>query len=86
MPFPDDLSDLLPIPVGTAITRRLEVYSHIVYVEIANRPVGYRLCIYDLHNETLRVRFALNGLASEGLVEEMWQEFLRKEKSIFTGE
>lgn len=84
MPFPEDLSDILPLMPGTSVTRRISVFDHIVYVEITHQPEGYRLTVYDYHEEKMRRLFSKKGLASEDLVEDTWEEFLRSGKSVFS--
>ena len=85
MPFPDDLSDLLPLPPGTGLTRRLPIFGHVVFVEIKKlQDDTYRLFVYDQHGGETRRRFGADGLVTEEEVEIIWREFLDERRSIFT--
>ncbi len=87
MPFPDDLSDFLPLLPGTAVTKRLQVFGHVVYVEAKKLPDRkYRLIVYDHFKGKTRKRFAAEGMATEEQVESQWREFLGKRESIFKHE
>jgi len=85
MPFPDDLSDLLPLLPGTGLTRRMPIFGHVIFVEIKKLlDDTYRLSVYDQHDGGTRRRFGADGLATEEEVELIWKEFLDERKSIFT--
>jgi hypothetical protein len=85
MPFPGDLSDLLPLLPGTGVTRRFPVFGHVVFVEIKKLQDGkYRLLVYDQYEGNTRRRFGADGLGTEEEVEILWEEFLNERKSIFT--
>ena len=84
MPFPEDLSDILPLLPGTSVTRRISVFDHIVYVEIAHGPDGYRLTVYDYHEGRMRRLLTQKRLTSESLIEDTWQGFRCSAKSIFS--
>ena len=84
MSFPDDLSDILPLHPGMAITKRFPVFWHTVFVEAMKLPDRkYRLVVYDHFEGKTRKRFAAEGLATEEQVESQWREFLGKRESIF---
>jgi hypothetical protein len=83
MAFPNDLSDILPLLPGTSETRRLPIFGHVIFVEVAKQPEGYRLIVSDLHKGKMRKRFGSDGLYSEEEVELIWQEFLEERRSIF---
>ncbi len=85
MPFPDDLSDLLPLLPGTDVTRRFPIFGHVIFVEIKRHPdENYHLFIYDQFNGQNRRRFGADGLQTEEEVEIIWREFLDERKSIFS--
>ncbi len=85
MPFPDDLSDILPLLPGTGVTKRVEIFGHIVFAEIKMLQDGrYRLIVYDQYGGKTRRRFGAEDLAAEDEVETAWREFLDERKSIFT--
>jgi hypothetical protein len=84
MPFPEDLSDMLPLIPDTGQTRRLPIRGHAIFVEIAKRPDGYRLLVYDQHKGEMRKRFGADGLSTEEEVKLIWQEFLDEKSSIFS--
>ena len=85
MPYPDDLSDLLPLLPGTSLTRRLPIFGHEILVEIRRLlDDKYRLFVYDQHDGQLQKRFGADGLVSEKEVEILWKEFLYERNSIFT--
>jgi len=84
MPFPDDLSDILPLPPGTGVTRRLFIFGHALFVEVKMRGEDYRLVVYDRYMDQTRKRFEADGLGGEEEVELSWQEFLRTGESIFS--
>jgi hypothetical protein len=85
MPFPDDLSDLLPLLPGTGVTRRFPIFGHVVFVEIKMLQDGkYHIFVYDQHDGETRRRFGADGLVTEEEVGVIWKEFLDERKSIFT--
>lgn len=87
MSFPDDLSDILPLHPGMAITKRFPVFGHTVFVEAMKLPdKKYRLVVYDHFQGKTRKRFAADDLATEEQVESQWREFLGKRESIFNQE
>jgi len=83
MPFPDDLSDILPLVPGTGVTRRLSIFGHTLFVEVKRRDDAYRLIVYDRHMDETTKRFVADNLGSEEDVDLSWQEFLRTGESIF---
>jgi hypothetical protein len=85
MPFPDDLSDILPLPPGTGVTRRLFIFGHALFVEVKMRGEGYRLVVYDRYMDETTKCFEADRLGSEEEIELSWQEFLRTGESIFSG-
>lgn len=85
MPYPDDLSDLLPLLPGTSLTRRFPIFGHEILVEIRRLlDDKYLLFVYDQHDGQLQRRFGTDGLVSEEEVEIIWREFLEERNSIFT--
>ena len=85
MPFPDDLSDLLPLLPGTDVTRRLPIFGHMIFVELKRLDDGkYRLFVCDQFNGETRKRFGADQLITEEEVEIIWREFLDEKKSIFS--
>jgi hypothetical protein len=85
MPFPNDLSDLLPLIPGTGVTRRLPIFGHVIFVELKRlEDEKYSLFVYDQFNRQTRRRFGADQLITEEEVEIIWREFLDERKSIFT--
>jgi hypothetical protein len=84
MAFPDDLADILPLPPGTGVTRRFQIFGHVVFVSVKMREDGrYRLHVYDRHEGLTRERYQVEGLESEDEVEDAWERFLDQRESIF---
>jgi hypothetical protein len=84
MPFPDDLSDILPLLPGTGVTKRFPVFGHVVFVEIKMLQDGkYRLVVYDQYEGQTTKRFGAEGLVAEEEVESKWREFLDERESTF---
>jgi hypothetical protein len=83
MPFPDDLSDILPLTPGTGVTRRLLIFGHTLFIEIKKQHDAYRLIVYDQYMHETTKRFVADRLAGEDETEQAWQEFLREGESIF---
>lgn len=84
MAFPDDLADILPLPPGTGVTKRFQIFGHSVFVSVKVAEDGrYQLHVYDRHEGITRERFQAGGLESEHEVEDAWANFLDQREGIF---
>jgi hypothetical protein len=83
MPFPDDLTDLLPLLPGDKLVRKLSFNGESVFVEIGcSSKQLYHLHIdLDYQGKTIRI-FGTDRLNGEDEVESLWREFLEERRNI----
>ena len=83
MAFPEDLSDILPLAPGTAITRQFTVFGRAMFVETQKLPDRkYRLVVYEQFEGKTRMRYGVEDLATEVEVESKWRDFLDTRENI----
>ena len=83
MPFPEDLSDVLPLLPGDKVVRRLNLGGSVILVEIEG-SAGER---YDLsvnvyyEGEMIRI-FGADQVQGEDALELLWRQFLSEKRAI----
>jgi hypothetical protein len=86
VPFPEDLSDILPLFPGETVVRRVNLSGTVILVEIKGFAEGK----YDLHvdiyyeGEMIRI-FGVENIESEETVELIWRQFLSEKRTILAG-
>ena len=85
MPFPDDLSDLLPLMPGEKVVRKISFNGDPIFVEIGcSSEQGYHIHI-SLENRGKSIRiFGTDQIKGEDEVESIWTEFLEERRHIMT--
>jgi hypothetical protein len=83
MPFPSDLSDILPLPPGDRVVRRIAFNGDPVFIEVGrshDHTYNIQMTV-ERNGQPLRL-FGTDRLENEEEVEVIWREFMDERRSI----
>jgi len=83
MSFPSDLSDILPLPPGERVVRRIAYNGDPVFIEVGRSPdQTYHIHMTVEREGRAQRLFGTDRLDNEEEVELIWKEFLDERRSI----